>query len=219
MCAPSVLSFVVFSDALMSFRYADLVVHRLLAAAIGVISLPVGNADRSRQQDLCSHMNRRHRSAQHIQRASCALHTILYFRNRPSVEPAYVLSVLPDRVVVIVPKFGLEGTLLVADIIEQCYGEDLKKCAGVEDMVGHDATAHRLTLSSAGRKLREFQVFQQVLVRIVVQESSGTMAGSSRKIVMSLFKSEEGGTKRPREREETPSALKKKKKNRGNKNK
>eukprot|EP00605_Chrysophyceae_sp_TOSAG23-4_P000450 GSChrysophyteH1.ASY1.ANO1.508.1 assembled CDS len=41
-------------------RYADVIVHRLLAAAIGVIPLPVSNADRHRQQELCAHMNRRH---------------------------------------------------------------------------------------------------------------------------------------------------------------
>lgn len=172
-------------------RYADLVVHRLLAAAIGVISLPVVNADRSRQQDLCSHMNRRHRAAQHIQRASCGLHTILYFRNRPSVEPAYVLSVLPDRIVIIVPKFGIESTLLVGDIISEHFSTELKESKGVvDDMVHYDAVAHRLRISIPGKKkvLQEFQVFQQVLVRIFVQESTGTMAGSSRKIVMKLYK-------------------------------
>lgn len=39
-------------------RYADLVVHRLLSAAIGDTSLPTINADRAKQQELCSHMNR-----------------------------------------------------------------------------------------------------------------------------------------------------------------
>jgi exosome complex exonuclease DIS3/RRP44 len=175
-------------------RYADLVVHRLLAAAIGVTSLPVVNADRSKQQDLCSHMNRRHRAAQHIQRASCGLHTILYFRNRPSVEPAYVLSVLPDRVVVIVPKFGIENTLMVSDIIAEFFPSELKQSGGsVESMVKYDAVAHRMTLSVPGEKtkLLSFQVFQQVLVRIIVQESTGTIAGSSRKIVMKLFRNDE----------------------------
>ena len=174
-------------------RYADLVVHRLLAAAIGVTSLPVVNADRSKQQDLCSHMNRRHRAAQHIQRASCGLHTILYFRNRPSMESAYVLSVLPDRIVVIVPKFGIENTLMVNDIISEFFLSDLESVGGViEDMVQYDAVAHRLTISQCNKKkkknkmLQVFQVFQQVQVRIVVQESTGTMAGSSRKIVMKL---------------------------------
>ena len=47
-------------------RYADVIVHRLLASAIGVIPLPAGNADRSRQQELSSHLNRRHKAAQYV---------------------------------------------------------------------------------------------------------------------------------------------------------
>jgi exosome complex exonuclease DIS3/RRP44 len=61
-------------------RYADILVHRLLAAAIGVIPLPAENTDRSKQQELCSHMNRRHRAAQYAQRASVNLYTLLYFK-------------------------------------------------------------------------------------------------------------------------------------------
>lgn len=54
--------------------------NRLLAASIGVISLPAANADRARQQDLCAHMNRRHKAAQYVQRASVNLHTIMFFK-------------------------------------------------------------------------------------------------------------------------------------------
>ena len=39
-------------------RYPDVLVHRLLAAAIGESSLPAVNADRRRIQEVCSHMNR-----------------------------------------------------------------------------------------------------------------------------------------------------------------
>ena len=53
---------------------------RLLAASIGVISLPAANADRSKQQELCTHMNRRHKAAQYAQRASVSLYTLLYFK-------------------------------------------------------------------------------------------------------------------------------------------
>jgi exosome complex exonuclease DIS3/RRP44 len=46
-------------------RYADILVHRLLAASINVISLPAENSDRTKQRELCSHMNRRHKASQH----------------------------------------------------------------------------------------------------------------------------------------------------------
>jgi len=93
-------------------RYADVLVHRLLAASIGVIALPASNADRSKQQEVCAHMNRRHRAAQYAQRASVSLHTLIYFHSRPiSKETAYVLSVTEDRCTVLVPRFGIEGSI------------------------------------------------------------------------------------------------------------
>ena len=61
-------------------RYADIIVHRLLAAAIGVIPLPSQNADRAKQQDQCAHMNKKHKAAQYVQRASVNLHTLLFFK-------------------------------------------------------------------------------------------------------------------------------------------
>ena len=57
-----------------------MIICRLLAAAIGVIPLPAGNTDRSKQQELCTHMNRRHRAAQYASRASTNLYTLLYFK-------------------------------------------------------------------------------------------------------------------------------------------
>jgi exoribonuclease R len=121
-------------------RYADVLVHRLLAATIGVIALPAANADRSRQQELCTHMNRRHRAAQYAQRASVNLHTIAYFRQRPAAqEAAYVLAVKEDSFTVLVPRFGIEGTL---------RWEDIMQALGCDAMLS-DGAAHLVTLTSS----------------------------------------------------------------------
>ena len=61
-------------------RYADIIVHRLLAASIGVISLPVTYTDRTKLQEICTHMNRCHKAAQYVQRASVNMYTLLYFQ-------------------------------------------------------------------------------------------------------------------------------------------
>lgn len=100
-------------------RYADVIVHRLLAAAIGVFALPAGNADKNRQQDLCAHLNRRHRAAQYAQRASVQLYTLLYFKDRPSKVTAYVLGVDDEAVKVLVPKYGIEGALNIKTICDR----------------------------------------------------------------------------------------------------
>ncbi|CAM9803551.1 unnamed protein product [Scytosiphon promiscuus] len=92
-------------------RYADVCVHRLLGAAIGVAPLPAFLMDKVLLHDLTENMNRRHRSAQLAGRASVALHTEMYFANNPTEEDAFVMSVDKSKVSVIVPRFGIEGSI------------------------------------------------------------------------------------------------------------
>lgn len=56
-------------------RYADVVVHRLLAAAIGADGTYPDLVDRHKQSALSSNLNYRHKMAQYAQRASVAFHT------------------------------------------------------------------------------------------------------------------------------------------------
>lgn len=44
-------------------------------------------------------------------RASVALHTEMYFANNPTEEDAFVMSVDKSKVSVIVPRFGIEGSV------------------------------------------------------------------------------------------------------------
>ncbi|KAL3943490.1 MAG: hypothetical protein SGBAC_002455 [Bacillariaceae sp.] len=96
-------------------RYADVCVHRLLAAAINVAPLPVHLSSKSHLHDLCANMNRRHRSAQLAGRASVQLHTLIFFAGtKTREEEAYVLDVetaeqSTPSFTVIVPRFGIEG--------------------------------------------------------------------------------------------------------------
>jgi exosome complex exonuclease DIS3/RRP44 len=98
-------------------RYADVCVHRLLAAAINVAPLPPHLSSKSYLHDLCANMNRRHRAAQLAGRASVQLHTLIYFASDSSKdEDAYVLDVetadKSDPIVsVIVPRYGIEGRI------------------------------------------------------------------------------------------------------------
>ena len=65
-------------------RYADVVVHRLLAAAIGVAPLPDSLMDKGNLHDLSENMNRRHKAAQNAGRGSTAFHTVLFFKENPA---------------------------------------------------------------------------------------------------------------------------------------
>merc|ERR1739847_132831 len=74
-------------------RYADVLVHRLLAASIGIEALPTAYESRSHVRKLCDNMNKRHHMAQLAGRSSVALHTIIYFNDRPTITNASILKV------------------------------------------------------------------------------------------------------------------------------
>uniref|UniRef100_A0A8V0X405 DIS3 homolog, exosome endoribonuclease and 3'-5' exoribonuclease n=1 Tax=Gallus gallus TaxID=9031 RepID=A0A8V0X405_CHICK len=93
-------------------RYADIIVHRLLAVAIGADSTYPELTDKHKLADLCKNLNYRHKMAQYAQRASVAFHTQLFFKTKGVVnEDAYILFVRRNAVVVLIPKYGLEGTV------------------------------------------------------------------------------------------------------------
>mmetsp|Transcript_14712 Transcript_14712/g.21010 ORF Transcript_14712/g.21010 Transcript_14712/m.21010 type:complete len:1218 (-) Transcript_14712:132-3785(-) len=114
-------------------RYADVCVHRLLAAAIQVEPLPTHLSSKSYLHDLAANMNRRHRSAQLAGRASVHLHTLLVFSNAGNsvddqtiIEDAYVLDVQAEEgtepsFTVIIPRYGIEGRVKLAHI---CADDD-----------------------------------------------------------------------------------------------
>lgn len=56
-------------------RYADIIVHRLLAVAIGADSTYPELTDKHKLADMCKNLNYRHKMAQYAQRASVAFHT------------------------------------------------------------------------------------------------------------------------------------------------
>ncbi|XP_038623740.1 exosome complex exonuclease RRP44 [Tachyglossus aculeatus] len=93
-------------------RYADIIVHRLLAVAIGADSTYPELTDKHKLADLCKNLNFRHKMAQYAQRASVAFHTQLFFKSKGIVnEEAYILFVRKNAIVVLIPKYGLEGTV------------------------------------------------------------------------------------------------------------
>jgi exosome complex exonuclease DIS3/RRP44 len=49
--------------------------------------------------------------SQYAQRSSVALHTHLFFRHRVQDEDAYVLFVRQNALQVLIPKYGLEGSI------------------------------------------------------------------------------------------------------------
>jgi exosome complex exonuclease DIS3/RRP44 len=96
-------------------RYADVLVHRLLAAALDVESLPEAMTDRREMGFLCKNLNFRNRMSQFAQRASTNLHTYLVFKKTQGqrLEQAIVIDFLPSGLNLLLPRLGIEGVLEV----------------------------------------------------------------------------------------------------------
>lgn len=73
-----------------------MVVHRLLAAAIGIAPLPDSVRDKDALHDCANNLNTRHRNAQMAGRASVELHTLVFFKDNSVVADARVVMVSRD---------------------------------------------------------------------------------------------------------------------------
>lgn len=145
-------------------RYADVCVHRLLAAAIGVDPLPVHLSSKSYLHDLAANMNRRHRAAQLAGRASVQLHTLIVFsgENGAKEEDAYVLDVETNEsaepsFTVIVPRYGIEGRV------------HLNHVKANDTNIKRNPSKHYIEYGST-----KVQVFDRVRVRIWVKVEQDT---------------------------------------------
>jgi exosome complex exonuclease DIS3/RRP44 len=154
-------------------RYADVCVHRLLAAAIGVAPLPVFLSSKSHLHDLAANMNRRHRAAQLAGRASVQLHTLIFFAGGEDggegggakEEDAYVLDLetssnAEPSFTVMVPRYGIEGRVRLTKL-------------GKHECLIRDPERHKLGIKDAitGETLASVTVFDKVRVKIWVRSS------------------------------------------------
>ena len=138
-------------------RYADVIVHRLLAASLDLAPLPAAYEDRAGMKRVSDNLNRRHLLAQLAGRASAALHTNVYFSRRATAQRGLVMAVRENGAIVFVPALGLEGSVALA---EPATGRPL----------AFDARAH--TLRSAADAALSLAVFDEVTVAIFVRETA-----------------------------------------------
>eukprot|EP00884_Botryococcus_braunii_P009563 jgi/Botrbrau1/18608/Bobra.0367s0048.1 len=94
-------------------RYADVVVHRqLMAALAGDPAPPVSSVELSRS---AGRMNERHRQAKKAQRECSDLYMLMLLHKQPHVEAALVYKVRSKGVLLYVPKYGIKGAVPLMD--------------------------------------------------------------------------------------------------------
>lgn len=145
-------------------RYADLVAHRQLAAAIDYEAMHPAVRARGRLEAVCKNINVRHRNAQLAGRASVAYYVGQSLKGRVAEEDAFVMRIFSNGFVVLVPRFGIEGLIRL---------RDLAAPDDPEPQSAFDAENYVLRLSGTYEGVVE--LFQKVRVRIrdVKDEATG----------------------------------------------
>ncbi|KAK4050698.1 exosome catalytic subunit dis3 [Microbotryomycetes sp. JL201] len=159
-------------------RYADVLVHRQLAAAISGTPLHAGLQTKSFVEKTLDVVNKRHRSAQHAARASIEFYVALAIQNREDLSiksgggkvraDAFVIRTFRNGLAVFVSQFGLEG-LVMFKRENEYNAETYELSVPATDDNGSDKVV--------------LGVFDRVKVEISVEKDRNTQRG---KVIMTL---------------------------------
>nr|XP_061811145.1 DIS3-like exonuclease 1 [Nerophis lumbriciformis] len=159
-------------------RYADMVVHRLLTAAIDVDKGRSPNkalATNKELDELAHHINKKNRAAQQAQKLSTELFQCLYFKDRdPGTDPccvtdAVIYAIRDNGVLAFVPLYGIKGPVYLKNREGLVLSaEQDRRCEWQSGSVRRYSD-HIMTTSTIGTTT--FKLFNHITVRISVQSS------------------------------------------------
>nr|CEL66814.1 TPA: DIS3-like exonuclease 1, related [Neospora caninum Liverpool] len=145
-------------------RYADVVVHRMLAAAIGIAEVPHVCRNKQRLSQQCELLNVKHRNAQVAGRNSVQYHVYMYFKNKGAKEAiGTVTKVKKNGAMVYIHKYGLEGIVFFN-----------------EREYAFDADKQHLVNRSSGDTTK---IFDALLVRIEAEHSNDFRPSVAMKLI------------------------------------
>lgn len=144
-------------------RYCDIIAHRQLAGAIGYENLDLSHRDKAKMEFIVKNMNKRHRNAQFAGRASIEYYVGQVMRNNETENEGYVIKCFNNGIVVLVPKFGVEGMIKLESLTSEVESADFNEDKYELNFIGTDG------------KPRSIGVFDKVKVDVksIKDEVSG----------------------------------------------
>ncbi|KAJ7389202.1 DIS3 mitotic control [Desmophyllum pertusum] len=155
-------------------RYADVIVHRLLMAAVEKDNI-AQLSNNKELQETCHHINIKHRAAQNAQKESVDLFQSLFFQDLHEDDErrncdAVIFSLRANGVLVFVPRYGLKGPVYLKDKTGQVVTPHVKEDSvffGPGMLSRHD---YHMTVRNAVGSF-DFRLFDHIQVRISVAKS------------------------------------------------
>lgn len=185
-------------------------VHRQLHAAIDA-DISYGNelTDKESMNELCNVLNHRNRMAQQAARSSVELFTHLFFKNKVQEEEGYVIRILKNAFIVLVPKYGIEGIVYAsakapktdasAPVAAAAAAATTTAVATTTPAAGQpilvynpetDSLQSTEPLAEGETPKIQIQLFQKVMVQISIDDDlkGGGEGGMRQKLKMDLLK-------------------------------
>lgn len=98
-------------------RYADVIAHRQLAAAIGYEQVDTSLNSKSKLESICKNINVRHRNAQFAGRASIEYYIGQALKGKVTTEEGFVMKIFSNGFVVFVPRYAAYSNYTRKDIL------------------------------------------------------------------------------------------------------
>uniref|UniRef100_A0A8C9VND5 DIS3-like exonuclease 1 n=1 Tax=Scleropages formosus TaxID=113540 RepID=A0A8C9VND5_SCLFO len=157
-------------------RYADIIVHRLLTAAIKLDKGMEPNetlASNKELEEIAQHINNKNRAAQQAQKQSIELFQCLYFKDKDPltdqrcVAEAIIYAMRANGILVFIPRYGMKGPVYLKNRENQVVS--LRNDGSCEWQAGMlQRYPDRIcTITSNG--IHAFSLFDHITVRISVQ--------------------------------------------------
>ncbi|RPA77880.1 RNB-domain-containing protein [Ascobolus immersus RN42] len=153
-------------------RYADVIAHRQLAAAIEYEPVHDSLNSKSKLEGVCQNINVRHRNAQFAGRASVEYYVGQALKGKVTEQEGFVMRLMSNGFVVFVARFGIEGLIRTSDLDQP------------EPDATYDDTNYVLTIHD---KKKPFQVALFDKVRVTVEMIKEERTGK-RKIQLKLVR-------------------------------
>ncbi|KAF9200140.1 exosome catalytic subunit dis3 [Haplosporangium sp. Z 27] len=175
-------------------RYSDVMVHRQLHAAIDP-SISYGSelTDKDDMDNLCGVLNHRNRMAQQAARSSVELFTHLFFKNKVEEEEGYVIRILKNAFIVLVPKYGIEGIVYASAKAPKSSNNDNDHSSASQPVLVYNPETDSLQstepLAEGQTPKSQIQLFQKVMVQISIDDDlkGGGEGGMRQKLKMALL--------------------------------
>ncbi|XP_071112514.1 DIS3-like exonuclease 1 [Haliotis cracherodii] len=154
-------------------RYADILVHRQLLAAIGADSharLP-GNKE---LDELSNHINQKHRASQNSQRDSQEIFQALFFRDKSPndascIVDAVIFQIRANGVLAFLPRYGIKGPVYLRNkdnLVANANAD--RKCEWTGGSLSRTDTSITITSPFGSHT---YKLFDHITVQIILMHS------------------------------------------------